>query len=65
MSERIGRKVFLAKSEASDYDFVASWSDEDTQHLVPVQLKEVVPAETNRQASVQGVIDALPQKYVD
>jgi hypothetical protein len=65
IGQRMGQKVFLAKSEASDYDFVASWISGDTRHFAPVQLKEVVPADVNAEASLQATIDSLPAKYVD
>ena len=61
----MGRKVYLARSEFLDYDFIASWVSEDAQHFAPVQLKEVVPREINPVSSVQAAIDALPGKYVD
>ncbi len=64
MSQRIGQTVFLSPSEAQDYDFVASWVVGDTQHLAPVQLKEVVPQVLNPSASVQTIVDALA-KYTD
>ena len=64
MAQRIGQTVFLAPSEAQDYDFVASWVVGETQHLAPVQLKEVVPEELNAKASVQERVNAL-SKYVD
>ena len=65
IGQRMGEKVFLARSEASDYDFVASWISGDTRHFAPVQLKEVVPADVNAAASLQATIDSLPRKYVD
>jgi len=64
MAQRIGQTVYLAPSEAQDYDFVASWIVGDTQHLAPVQLKEVVPHDINSTASVQERVSALA-KYVD
>jgi len=64
MAQRIGQTVYLAPSEAQDYDFVASWIVDNTQHLAPVQLKEVVPQDLNQSASVQEIVDAL-SKYVD
>ena len=64
MAQRIGQPVFLAPSEAQDYDFVATWVYDGTRHFSPVQLKEVVPRELNPSASVQHTIDALA-KYVD
>jgi hypothetical protein len=64
MAQRIGQTVFLAPSEAQDYDFLASWVVHDTQHLAPVQLKEAVPHDLNRSASIQQTVNAL-SKYVD
>src|SRR5258705_900250 len=64
MAQRIGQTVFLAPSEAQDYDFLASWVVHDTQHLAPVQLKEAVPHDLNRSASIQHTVNAL-SKYVD
>ena len=65
MGARMGRKVYLAKSESLDYDFIARWVSDDTQHFAPIQLKEVVPHEINPLASAQATIDLLPSKYVD
>jgi len=64
MSQRIGQPVLLAPSESQDFDFVASWVVGDSQHLAPVQLKEVVPHDLNQTASIQEVVDGLT-KYVD
>jgi hypothetical protein len=64
MAQRIGQTVRLAPFEAQDYDFVASWIVGDTQHLAPVQLKEVVPQDLNSTASVQERVNGLA-KYVD
>ena len=64
MGQRIGQTVYVGRSEAQDYDFVASWVVGDEQHLAPVQLKEVVPTELNSKASLQATVDALA-KYVD
>ena len=64
MGQRLGQIVYLAKSEAQDYDFIASWIVGDTQHFAPVQLKEVVSQDINPSASIQKTIDSL-SKYVD
>ena len=64
MSQRIGQTVFLSPFEAQDHDFVASWVVGETQHLAPVQLKEVVPHDLNPMASVQRIVAALA-KYTD
>lgn len=64
MSQRVGQTVYLSPSEAQDHDFVASWAVGDTQHLAPVQLKEVVSHDLIPSASVQAIVDAL-EKYTD
>jgi hypothetical protein len=64
MGQRIGQPVYLARGESQDYDFVASWVVGDTQHLAPVQLKEVVPQDINSKASLEAIIAAL-SKYAD
>lgn len=64
MSQRIGQTVYVGRGESQDYDFVASWVVDDKQHLAPVQIKEVVPADLNPKSSVQATVDAL-KKYVD
>lgn len=64
MSQRIGRAVYFASHEDQDFDFVASWAIGDSQHLAPVQLKEVVPASLNPSATIGSVIHSL-EKYTD
>lgn len=64
MGQRIGQTVFLARGESQDSDFMASWVVGDEQHLAPVQLKEVPPADLNPTASLDRIIQALT-KYVD
>ena len=59
MSEFLGHKVYFSPSEAQDYDFVARYSDGFTIHYCPVQLKEIVPAELNPDASIQTIINKL------
>lgn len=64
MAQRLGNKIFVGRGESQDYDFVASWLVGDTQHLAPVQIKEVVPTSLNPKATVQATVNALT-KYVD
>lgn len=54
----------LSRVESQDYDFVACWVVDDTQHFAPVQLKEVVPASVNPTASLEATVKSLA-KYVD
>jgi hypothetical protein len=64
MSQRIGQAVYFASHEDQDFDFVASWAIADSQHLAPVQLKEVVPMSLNPSATLDSVIHSL-EKYTD
>ncbi len=64
MGQRTDQPVFLSRVESQDYDFVATWSVDETQHFTPVQLKEVVPSELNPTASIESVVRSLA-KYVD
>ncbi|MEQ1489182.1 MAG: hypothetical protein ABL932_01400 [Terricaulis sp.] len=59
MSHNLGTEVLFAPVEDQDYDFVATWRTDATQHFCPVQLKEVVPTHLNPTASIQDVIGML------
>ena len=63
MSERLGSRVRIAKSESQDYDFVASWEFGDTRMFSPVQIKELVPEHLNPHAERERVMASL-SKYV-
>ena len=65
MSERMGTPIHLAKSENHDYDFVATWLNDDIRHFAPVQLKELVPSQINPRPTLQAMIGQLGEKYVD
>lgn len=64
MSAVTGYKVFFARNESQDYDFIASWKADNIQHYSPVQLKKVVPTNLNPAASLQSTINSLT-KYAD
>jgi hypothetical protein len=64
MSKVVGAPVWFAQAEASDYDIVTRFRRNDVDHYAPVQLKELVPARVNAEASLQGELDKL-SKYVD
>ena len=59
MGERLGHKVYFAAKEDQDYDFIASWIVGEERHFAAVQLKEVVPVETNPQASIEAIVAGL------
>lgn len=45
--------------EEDDYDCVVRWTDEEGEHYVPVQLKEVVPGDLNQTATIESEIAKL------
>jgi hypothetical protein len=57
-----GHDVLFAPIEDQDFDFVTTWVSGDTRHFAPVQLKELVPEELNRQASIDDLLSRL-SKY--
>lgn len=64
MAKVVGAPVWFAQTEASDYDVVARFRRNDIDHYAPVQLKELVPAQVNAEASLQVELDKLT-KYAD
>lgn len=65
MADRMNTEVLFTRVEAQDYDFVARWEIGGAGvRYAPTQLKEVVPAYLNPQASVEAVIASL-SKYAD
>ena len=65
MASYIGEKVYIAMTEAEDYDLVASFRKGKVINRVPVQLKELVPNYVNAKGSIQAQIDMLKTKYPD
>lgn len=65
LSERIGRKVYFSKGEFEDADFVASWIEGAVRHFSPVQIKELVPGDSNASAATfDTLVHALSPKYI-
>ena len=64
MAAFLGTKVLYAPVESADFDFVTQCVVDETQCFVPVQLKEVPPAELAPKASLKSVLDGLG-KYSD
>ncbi|MGH2611308.1 MAG: hypothetical protein ACRDHF_19690, partial [Tepidiformaceae bacterium] len=56
MGLALGARVGYATEATSDYDFVAAWVEGDTPHFCPVQLKELVPADLNPGATLDGLL---------
>jgi len=59
-----GRKILLSTEEESDFDAVFTWGENDSQSFAPVQMKELVPYESNPCATLQRIINGL-KKYAD
>jgi hypothetical protein len=64
LGQRLGHTVFFARGESQDYDFIASWVIGTKQHILPVQLKELVPHELNSDSNLPTLIQSL-KKYTD
>jgi hypothetical protein len=45
--------------ERSDYDFVAAWQEGSESRFCPVQLKELVPADRNENASLPALLSNI------
>jgi hypothetical protein len=54
MGLALGVRMGYATEATGDYDFVAAWVERDTALFCPVQLKELVAAERNPGATVDG-----------
>ena len=63
MASVVGTKVFMARHEADDYDFVAAWTENDECRFCPVQLKKLVCRNRNPGATLQGA-DTLSREEV-
>lgn len=61
MGVLIKRTIWFSPFEADDYDFVALWKDGDRNHFSPIQLKELVPEQTNINADINKLISNLSQ----
>jgi hypothetical protein len=55
-----GKEMLYATEESSDYDFVVAWAGESEHLFCPVQLKELVPADLNPRATLEGLLNGLP-----
>lgn len=63
MGIRMGRVVAVSPVEDADYDFMTMWTDEDTTHYCPVQLKELVPDELNPDVTLSDLFDKIRRTY--
>jgi len=59
-----GQEIHVAHAESQDFDAIATWRSDDCEHFAPIQIKEVVPENLNRDTSLQAVVDKL-SKYSD
>ena len=54
-----GVEMRYAREEAADYDFVVTWRADGQLHFCPVQLKELIPADLNPEATLDGLLRGL------
>jgi hypothetical protein len=59
MSKLIDATVYVVPYEASDYDAVAMWVKEETQHFAPIQIKELISHELNPNTDINKEIAKL------
>lgn len=62
VKKAVREKVYYSMIEDEDYDFVAYWKKDETQHFAPTQIKEIVPAKLNPKQSIDEEIKKL-KKY--
>ena len=58
----LGTVTQVAKVEERDFDFVMRWTDEQTNHYYPGQLKELPPTDLNPDVSLEDILAKL-EKY--
>ena len=51
--------VYIAKTEAMDFDFVSTWFKDGTQHFCPVQIKELPPEDLNAVVTINDIYSKL------
>ncbi len=59
MTEVTGQKIWMADVEDQDFDFVTCWVVDGAQHICPVQLKEIAPADLDPHGSFEKVFKSL------
>lgn len=59
ISQRYNKSIDIALDEDSDYDCIARWRNQDVEYFTPVQLKEFVPSDLNRELTLQDIISSL------
>lgn len=62
MGLALNARVGYATEATGDYDFVTAWTRGDEAFFCPVQLKELVPADLNPGATLDGLLLKL-RKY--
>ena len=55
----MGVPIFVAKTEAMDFDFLSTWFKDGAQHFCPVQIKELPPADLNAKVTIDDIYDKL------
>ena len=63
MTELKGQKIWIADAEDQDFDFVTCWAVDGVQHICPVQLKEIAPADLDPHGGFEKVFKSLGLEY--
>jgi hypothetical protein len=63
-NQATGLNAGYSTIEDSDFDSILRWEQDDGVYYAPVQLKELVPAETNPHASIEALLKKCKEKYV-
>jgi hypothetical protein len=64
MKKVMGITVYVSSYEASDYDAIAMWVKDETQHFAPLQIKEIVPHKLNPETDINKEIAKLTRYSV-
>ena len=59
ISQKVNIPYFFALYEASDFDAIAMWVENETQNFKPIQMKEFVPEPLNLNTSLNNEISKL------
>ncbi len=64
MGQSLSLDIQFSRTEESDYDSIFTWATEEERCFAPVQMKELVPTETNPSANIEKILGSL-KKYGD
>lgn len=59
LCQMLGLDARMARFGTEDFDFLVTWTNDETCHNCPVQLKELVPEHINRGPELSSIISGL------